>query len=85
MGIPPPSLKTRQQLLVDYLREVARDLVMRGIIKAQQGVGLADVLREEPQVMLESVVEDLKRAGLAVGEEVISGLVAGVLGAFFKR
>ena len=73
----------RQEALRDYLREVARDLIMRGVIRDRQGLTPMQILKQEPAVVISSIVRDLKDAGFSIGQEILGGAVQGFFGAVF--
>lgn len=74
----------RNELLDEYLREIARDLIARGVIRRQRyNQDLLDIAREEPSVIVGTILRDLKDAGVSVGTELIKGGVEGFLGALF--
>jgi len=75
----------RRDALRDYLREVARDLVMRGIIRDRQGWTPIQILKQEPSAVFGSIIKDLKESGFAIGQEIIGGAVQGFLGEVFSR
>lgn len=76
----PPK---RQELLLQYLREVAKDLMIRGIIRRQRGDDVVAILQQEPSEMLASVFRDLKDAGFSLKQEIVGGLAKMFFGAFF--
>lgn len=70
----------RRSALRAYLLEVTRDLLMRGIIKRQQGQTIVQVMRTEGAAVLDSVKEDLSAAGRELGVKLVAGLVEQILG-----
>lgn len=75
----------RREALLVYLREVARDLVMRGMVRNHQGWTVMQILKQEPAVVFGSIVKDLSEAGLSVGREVGGALLQTVMGSIFGR
>ncbi len=75
----------RKFALETYLREVAKDLIGRGILRQQQGWTVVEILRQEPSAVFGSIVRDLGDAGLSVGKEIVGGAVQGFLSAVFGR
>ena len=75
------SEKQRNALLLAYLREVARDLLLRGIIRQQRGQDVIDILRQEPAIVLSSVIRDLKDAGFSLKQEIAGAFVNAAKGA----
>lgn len=64
-----------------YLREVAKDLITRGMVRNHQGWTVTQILRQEPAVVFGSIVKDLSEAGLSVGREIIGGFAQSLFGA----
>lgn len=75
----------RQVALADYLREVALDLVMRGIVRNHQGWTPVQILLQEPAVVWGTVVRDFKQAGFSVGKDIIGGFAQTILGAVAEQ
>lgn len=71
----------RREALLVYLREVARDLITRGMVRNHQGWTVTEILRQEPAVVFGSIVKDLSDAGLSVGREIVGGFAQTLLGA----
>lgn len=64
----------RRQALRDYLIEIAKDLVRRGVVRRANGQTLEDVVRTEPRAVLQQMTEDL----VVVGTELGAGLALGL-------
>jgi hypothetical protein len=84
----PQQIKaSRRAILRDYLFEVARDLVMRGMVRRQRGQPLGSILRSEPRAVLREISEDFAAIGvefLDSGARALGGIddpVAKVAGA----
>ncbi len=75
----------RREILKEYLREVARDLVMRGIIRNREGYTPIQILQQEPAAVFASIVKDLEEAGLSVGREIAGAVLQTVMGSIFGR
>jgi len=78
-------LEGRLSLLREYLREVALELIQRGILDAQLGRDPVEILKKRPAEMFGVVVRDLKDAGFSLGNEIVGGLVSGVLSSLITR
>lgn len=80
---PKLLLEGRRALLVQYLREVAAELVSRGILDAQLGKDPIEILKKRPSEMLGLMIHDLKDAGFNVGKELMSSAFNGLIGSLF--
>lgn len=69
----------RNEALRVYLRAVAKDLILRGIIRKQSGQSFIEVLRQEPSTVLGTFIRDLGDAGFSVGTEIVNGAVSSLL------
>ncbi len=79
------KLEGRLALLEQYIREVALELIQRGILDAQLGRDPVHILKKRPAEMFGAIVHDLKDAGFSIGNEIIGGLVSGVVGSLISR
>lgn len=80
-------MSQRQQILLEYLREVAKDLLLRGIIRRQRGQDILEILRQEPSVLAGTLMRDLSEAGFSLKNEIVDGFVGAakdVLGSFVE-
>lgn len=71
----------RHEALLSYLRLVARELIVRGVLRGKQGQDVVDILKEEPAEMMGSIIRDLKTVGFSLGDEIVGGMFRGMFGA----
>ena len=65
----------RKEALLGYLREVARNLIQRGIIRNRvHGQSFIEILQQEPSVVFSSILRDLSDAGLSLKNEIVGGM-----------
>lgn len=76
-------MERRRELLHEYLREVARELLHRGAVVRQNGMSLMEVLHKQPSAMVGFIMRDLKEAGFSVGNELVGGAIGGFMQAIF--
>ncbi len=71
-----------QEALRNYLREVAHQLVLRGIVRIQfKKENFMTILRQAPSEVIGMVVRDLQNAGISVGKELLASAARSALGA----
>lgn len=63
----------RQEALRNYLREVAKDLVLRGVLRHQKGQTVIDLLKQDVPAVVGSILRDFKDAGFSIGMEIVGG------------
>lgn len=68
-------MKPRQAALLEYLREVTRDLIIRGVLRKRAGQDVIEILQQEPSMVMSSIVRDLKDAGFSLKKEIAGGVV----------
>lgn len=60
-------------LLRGYVREVARDLVERGVIRRRAGQSLDAVITAESQIVIAEVANDFRTLGAELGMTILMG------------
>lgn len=70
----------RREALRAYLLEVVRDLVLRGVLKKQQGQSLTQVLNTEMAAVLKSVQDDIVDVATEMGVQLAKGIAGQVFG-----
>ena len=78
---PSQELDSRQVKLREYLRELARDMILLGTLRQQMGVNPIQILLQKPAVTMGVILRDLEVAGLSVKNELVEGLKTGLMGA----
>ena len=68
-------MNKRHEALRAYFLEVTRDLVVRGVLRKQQGQSLDEILRQEFQTVLNEVTRDFGEIAKEMGQGFVQSMI----------